>query len=100
MWTIVLSVLLFLSVCGSFAAAVHAILYKRDTRSAIAWAAFNVFAPHVGWLLYVSLGVNRIRRRAYALRVEEAFRGSDSVMVQTSDVDRANDILHRNDNMR
>ncbi|MCC7107771.1 MAG: PLDc N-terminal domain-containing protein [Deltaproteobacteria bacterium] len=48
----------------------HALLFKRDPRSAIAWVVFIWLLPTVGPLAYLLLGINRIQRRALALRVE------------------------------
>ena len=50
------------------AASGHAVLYKRDSRSAIGWVGFIWLAPLAGAALYFILGVNRIRRRAILLR--------------------------------
>ena len=47
----------------------HAVLHKRDTRAATAWAVFIWTAPLLGATLYFLLGINRIRRLARALRV-------------------------------
>jgi cardiolipin synthase len=53
----------------------HALLYKRDSRAAVAWVGLIWLVPIVGALLYLLLGVNRIRRRALELRSErERFR--------------------------
>ena len=49
-------------------AAGHAILYKRDSRSAAGWVGLIVLVPVVGAVLYTMLGVNRIRRRASEIR--------------------------------
>ncbi|HNR70937.1 MAG TPA: phospholipase D-like domain-containing protein [Verrucomicrobiota bacterium] len=46
----------------------HAILYKRDSRSAIAWVGFIWLVPLGGAALYFILGINRIRRQAVLLR--------------------------------
>jgi cardiolipin synthase A/B len=46
----------------------HVILYKRDSRAAVLWVGVIWLAPIVGPFLYLGLGVNRIRRRAYFLR--------------------------------
>jgi hypothetical protein len=48
--------------------ACHAVLYKRDTRAAIAWVGFIWFVPIFGSLLYLWLGINRVHRRARSLR--------------------------------
>jgi cardiolipin synthase len=52
----------------SVVAAGHAVLYKRDSRSAIAWVGFIWLVPLVGALLYFVFGVNRLRRQALLLR--------------------------------
>jgi cardiolipin synthase len=46
----------------------HAVLYKKDTRAAIAWVGFICLVPLIGSLLYFVFGVNRLRRRAILLR--------------------------------
>ncbi len=50
-------------------ATVHVILRKRDVRSAVGWVGLIWLAPVVGVIAYVTLGVNRIKRKAQALRV-------------------------------
>lgn len=45
-------------------AAGHALLTKRDPRSALGWIAVSLLAPGIGPLLYWTMGINRIRRRA------------------------------------
>ncbi len=57
-----------LAILLSLAASGHAVLYKRDSRSAIAWVGFIWLVPLGGAALYFILGVNRIRRRAVLLR--------------------------------
>lgn len=48
----------------ALAAAIHAIMTKRDPRSAAGWSALILLAPLVGTLLYWLLGINRIERKA------------------------------------
>ena len=48
----------------SFIAAGHALLYKRDSRSALGWMSLSLTLPLFGPFLYWFLGVNRISRRA------------------------------------
>ncbi|HEU5322884.1 MAG TPA: PLDc N-terminal domain-containing protein, partial [Methylomirabilota bacterium] len=57
-----------LTLALSVVASGHVILHKRDSRSAVAWVGLIWLAPVVGSFLYVLLGVNRIQRRAIALR--------------------------------
>jgi cardiolipin synthase A/B len=49
-------------------AAGHAVLYKRDSRAAIAWVGFILFVPVIGAVSYFIFGLNRIRRKAALLR--------------------------------
>ena len=46
----------------------HALAHKRDPGSAVAWIGLAWLSPVVGSVLYVLLGINRVRRRARDLR--------------------------------
>jgi cardiolipin synthase len=48
----------------SLLAGAHALLNKRDSRSALVWILTTLTIPFFGPLLYWSMGVNRIHRRA------------------------------------
>jgi len=54
-------------------ASTHALLHKRDTRAATIWLGVIWFLPALGPLLYLVLGVNRIRRRAIKLGVHKTY---------------------------
>jgi cardiolipin synthase len=54
-------------------ASVHALLHKRDSRAATLWLGLIWFLPLFGPILYLALGVNRIRRRAVQLGVHGTF---------------------------
>jgi cardiolipin synthase len=47
---------------------VHALLNKRDPRSALGWMVLSLALPFVGPLLYLMLGVNRLRTRGRGIR--------------------------------
>jgi cardiolipin synthase len=49
----------------------HAVMNKRDVRAAIGWVGLIWMAPVAGAAAYAIFGVNRIRRRAQALRVPQ-----------------------------
>src|ERR1035437_1689798 len=51
----------------------HALLHKRDTRAATIWIGVIWTLPALGPLLYLALGVNRIRRHALKLGVHKTF---------------------------
>ncbi len=58
-------------VLASLLASIHALLHKRDSRAATLWLATIWFLPLLGPILYIALGVNRIRRRAVSLGVHK-----------------------------
>lgn len=65
----------------SLVASAHVVLYKRDVRAVIGWVGMIWLAPIAGTILYVILGVNRIRRRAQALWVQP--HGCDTSAVES-----------------
>ena len=50
---------------------VHVLLTKRDVAATIGWIGLAWFAPLMGSATYAVFGVNRVRRRARALRPRE-----------------------------
>ena len=52
----------------------HVLLHKRDVRAATLWIATIWFIPLLGPMLYLALGVNRVRRRAITLGVHGTFQ--------------------------
>lgn len=48
----------------ALASAGHALLYKRDPRSALGWIGICLTLPFMGPFFYWSMGVNRINRKA------------------------------------
>lgn len=56
------------SFLATLLASIHAVLYKRDSRAAALWLGFIWLLPAVGPVLYIALGINRIRRHALSLR--------------------------------
>jgi cardiolipin synthase len=50
----------------------HVLLYKREPATAIGWVGLAWLAPVLGSLLYLLLGINRVRRRARILRAARA----------------------------
>jgi cardiolipin synthase len=60
--TIAIGMVLALLVTG------HVLLRKREVASCVGWIGLVWFAPIMGAIIYVVLGVNRVRRRARRLR--------------------------------
>jgi len=47
---------------------IHVLLYKRESSTSAAWIGLAWLAPILGSVLYLLLGINRVRRRAMSLR--------------------------------
>jgi len=58
------------SLLAALFASIHALLHKRDSRAATLWLGFIWFLPLFGSIFYLVMGVNRIRRRALSLGVQ------------------------------
>lgn len=56
------------SFLAALLASIHALLHKRDSRAAVSWIGFIWLLPVLGPLLYIALGINRIRRIGQSLR--------------------------------
>lgn len=56
------------AVVSAILASGHAVIYKREARSATLWVLVIWILPFIGPILYVLLGVNRVRKEAAALR--------------------------------
>ena len=46
----------------------HVLLYKREIETSAAWIGLAWLAPILGSVLYLLLGINRVRRRAMSMR--------------------------------
>ncbi len=57
------------NVALAVAVTIHAVLRKRDTRAVVSWVSLAWLAPFLGPIAYFILGVNRIQRKAVALRI-------------------------------
>ncbi len=57
-----------LALVAAALASSHVLLHKRDVRSAAGWVGLIWLVPVLGALLYLSLGINRVRRSAVASR--------------------------------
>lgn len=62
LWVLI-AIIVFTSIQGT----IHALLNKRDPRSALLWLIINLGIPVFGPLSYWLLGINRIRRKAHRL---------------------------------
>ena len=50
------------------AVTVHVLLYKRNVAASVSWIGIAWLSPFLGSLLYVTMGINRVKRRAQRLR--------------------------------
>ncbi|WP_169974742.1 cardiolipin synthase [Tautonia rosea] len=57
-----------LGILVSLVSTMHVLLHKKETRAAIGWIGLIWLSPILGSVVYVLLGINRIERKARALR--------------------------------
>ncbi|MFP4373316.1 MAG: phospholipase D-like domain-containing protein [Spirochaetaceae bacterium] len=60
------------TVIVALGASAHVVLYKRDSRAAVAWVGLIWLVPILGSVLYVLFGINRVRRRVSGRRGHES----------------------------
>ena len=78
---------------------IHAVLKKRDTRAAIGWTALAWFAPFLGSLAYLVLGINRINRAATRMGLSDTIREIPSFIPSESETAMAEDIYLESPNI-
>jgi len=69
-------------------ASCHAVIYKRESRSAALWIVVIWTVPAAGAILYVLLGINRVQRRAVVMR-RKLVRNRATAHLPAADVRRA-----------
>jgi cardiolipin synthase A/B len=69
------------------AVTIHVLLYKRNVGAAISWMGIAWLSPFVGGLLYVTMGINRVKRRAKRLRRRRPRLAADEAARTTPDFD-------------
>jgi cardiolipin synthase A/B len=69
-----------LHVLAASAVTVDAVLRKRHVSAAFGWVGLAWLAPIVGALLYVCFGINRIRRNASELRLQQAWEAAGTLI--------------------
>jgi cardiolipin synthase len=52
----------------SIGATIHILLHKDDVKSSIGWIALVFLSPFIGTILYIFLGINRVKRKGTRLR--------------------------------
>lgn len=72
-----------ITLCSALLASGHAVIWKRDLRSALVWILIIWMVPLARPTLYLLLGINRVERRAKALRSE-----AERALVAPRDVPR------------
>ena len=67
----------------AIAVTTHVLLYKREINTSAAWIGLAWLAPILGSVLYLLLGINRVRRRAISLRGQRPSGVADDVAFTT-----------------
>ncbi len=82
-------VLTIVSIALSIGVTIHAVLWKRDIRAAIAWTGLAWLAPLLGAGAYFSLGVNRVQRKATRLKLRKAWKGKPELLPTRREIEQA-----------
>jgi cardiolipin synthase len=69
------------------AVTVHVLLYKRNVGASVSWIGMAWLSPFLGGLLYATMGINRVKRRAQRLRRQRLPLSSAEEGVAQSAVD-------------
>ena len=85
---LLLLLLLVVAVVMAMWATTHVVLYKRDSRAAIGWVGLVWLAPIIGAFVYFCFGINRIQRKALALRVRDAWKHQSEFRLTPDEIDR------------
>jgi cardiolipin synthase len=75
MWLDYLFSLISIYLVVAWAAGIHVLLYKRDSRAAFGWLGLIIVFPIAGALLYALFGVNRVQRKARRISLNFAPEG-------------------------
>ncbi|MBX3247573.1 MAG: PLDc N-terminal domain-containing protein [Myxococcales bacterium] len=80
--------LAILALASAVLVTLHALATRSEPRSTLSWIALAWLSPFIGVILYLLLGINRIRRRVLAMRdaVPAEHRRSSEFAVSAEDV--------------
>lgn len=92
-WTLLAVLIAAMNLSLSVAVTIHAVLWKRDSRSVIGWVGLVWLVPLVGALSYWVLGINRIRRTASRLSLGTTGAGQHCPTQITEQAARSRDFL-------
>lgn len=91
-WTFGLAAL---NIATASAATVHAVLYKRETKSVIGWVGLVWLSPLFGALLYFCFGINRLERKAISLRLKSDWQHPRQAQLIEQDIAQRNEVSSR-----
>ncbi len=90
---------ILVDVVAATMATVHILLWKRDSRAAIAWVGLIWLAPLVGVIAYFCFGINRIQRKATSLKVREAWNPQGESRLTPEEVEQRYELTVRHPNL-
>ena len=92
-------VALLANIVAASAVTIHAVLWKRETRAVVAWVGLAWLSPILGAIAYFLLGVNRIQRRATALKIRKRWRPHDALPLTPKEIDQREKIVDDHPNL-
>ena len=89
-WPIALGLV---AISAPIAVTLHAVLGRRDAGTIISWVGLAWLVPIFGSLIYYAFGINRIRRRAAALKVRGGKASATATQLSEEDHRIQDDLL-------
>jgi len=77
----------------------HAVLRKRNTRAVVGWVGLAWLAPFLGPFAYFVFGINRIQRKAAALRIGVGLQPMAEPVLKEEDCRIRDEIIDRQPNL-
>lgn len=71
---------LVIYVCLVIMTTMHILLHKEDVKGSIGWIALVFLSPFIGTILYIFLGINRVKRKGIKLRKKRGMIGRRSIV--------------------
>ncbi len=90
LWTFLLAAV---NVVIASVATMHAVLYKRETRSVIGWVGLVWLSPLFGSLLYFCFGINRLERKAITMRLQSDWQHPRQALLIDQDIAQQNELI-------
>lgn len=92
-WSFVLGAISLVGLGISIWVTIHAVLYKRDGTAVIGWVGLAWLAPFIGGFIYLCFGINRIQRKATALKIRRSDESFSAIQLTPSQQQQIDQVI-------